>query len=411
MHFGAIADDVTGATDLASLISRAGRQVVLSFGLPRKPLPQADAVVLATKSRMLPPGQASAIAEQCAGYLSGLGAAQLYFKYCSTFDSTEDGNIGPVIETLLAPGDLTIACPSYPAFGRTVYQGHLFVGDRLVSESAMRHHPLTPMTDSDLVRFLGRQCRLPVGLLPLREVDAGPQAAALAMARQGAAGKRVLVADAVLDRHIDILAEACGAMKLVTGGAPLGGALAARQPGRGAGTPVAAPDPDGPVALLSGSCSAATLAQVDAAKAVMPSRVLDPLRLMEQGADEIAAILDWATGKGRKGGFLVYSTADPAAVGAIQSRLGRDAAGHMLEEAFGALAAGLARAGLRKFVVAGGETSGAVIRALDIHTLTFGEELDPGVPWTYSLDPEGFTFALKSGNFGRPDFFLRAAAS
>jgi uncharacterized protein YgbK (DUF1537 family) len=412
MSFGAIADDLTGATDLASLISRAGRQVVLSFGLPGKPLPPADAVVVATKSRMLPPHQACDIALQSARFLSALGIAQLYFKYCSTFDSTEKGNIGPVIETLLACTGtaLTLACPSYPAYARTVYQGHLFVGDRLISESSMRNHPLTPMTDPDLVRFLGRQCRLPIGLLALKDVDAGAAHVGAFMAQQVVAGRRVLIADAVLDRHIDTLAGACRGLGLVTGGAPLGGALAARRPATMAVKFAIKREPDGPAALLSGSCSVMTLVQIGKAVNAMPSRLLDPLRLMEHGKQELAAILDWAIDRSRNGDFLIYSSTDPQAVGAAQSLLRRDAAGNLLEEAFAEIAAGLARAGLRKFVVAGGETSGAVVRALGIQTLVFGEELDPGVPWTYSLDPEGFTLALKSGNFGRPDFFLRAVA-
>jgi uncharacterized protein YgbK (DUF1537 family) len=410
MILGAIADDVTGATDLASLIARADRAVLLSFGIPRKPLPQADALIIATKSRMAPVGEAKAIALDAARYLAGAGAAQIYFKYCSTFDSTERGNIGPVSEALMAElgVEVTLACPSYPGYARTVYQGHMFVGSQPLAESPMRKHPLTPMTDSNLVRFLGKQCREQVGLVPLRVVEEGVDAIRVHVSRCKDAGERLLIADAILDRHIAALASAASGMRLVTGGAALGGALAAQQPSRLSQTNASPPPRKGPIALLSGSCSAATLAQVKTVIREVPSRLLDPIRLIGGGPDEIAAVLDWATAQ--KGDFLVYSTAESGRIKDVQAALGVDRAGALVEEAFGEIAAGLAKSGVRRFVVAGGETSGAVIRALDIRTLSFGEELDPGVPWTYSIDPDGYTFALKSGNFGGPDFFRRAIA-
>lgn len=410
MILGAIADDVTGATDLASLINRAGRAALLSFGLPRKPLPPADALIVATKSRMAPVEEAKATALEIARYLTGAGAGQIYFKYCSTFDSTEQGNIGPVTEALLAElgADITLACPSYPAYARTVFQGHLFVGTQLLAESSMRHHPLTPMTDSNLVRFLGRQCRGQVGLVPLQAVEDGEDAVRTAMARGKEKGDRILIADAVLDRHIATLAAAAAGMRLVTGGAALGGALTARQPSRLAGVSTAVPPRNGATALLSGSCSAATLAQVKNAMEAIPSRQLDPIRLISDQAVEVSSLLDWATDQAKRGDFLIYSTVGSEHVKDVQARLGVGKAGTLVEDAFGEIAAGLAKAGLRRFVVAGGETSGAVIRSLGIQTLSFGEELAPGVPWTYSIDPEGYTFALKSGNFGNPDFFRRA---
>ena len=407
MILGAIADDVTGATDLASIINRAARTVILSFGLPRTSLPDTDALIIATKSRMAPIEEAVATAEQACRYLTDAGARQIYFKYCSTFDSTERGNIGPVTEALLIALEeqITLACPSYPAYGRTVYQGHLFVGHQPLAESSMRHHPLTPMTDSNLVRFLGKQCRCQVGLVPLTTVEEGAEAVGLAIAREKQA--RILIADAISDQHVRTWAEAVAGMRLITGGASLGGALVAQQASlsreaRGAKSLHAT----GPTALLSGSCSTATLVQVKNAMEIVPSRVLDPIRLMEHGVAEIAATLDWAMS--RKGDFLIYSTAESAKIKDVQSSLGVEEAGTLLEGAFAQIAAGLAQNGIRKFVVAGGETSGAVIRALDIRTLSFGEELDAGVPWTYSVDPQGYSLALKSGNFGGPDFFKRA---
>lgn len=410
MALGAIADDVTGATDLASLINRAGRAVLLSFGVPRHSLPQADALIIATKSRMAPVEEAKTTALNAARYLTANGAAQIYFKYCSTFDSTEKGNIGPVTEALQGElgADITLACPSYPAYSRTVYQGHMFVGAQLLAESSMRNHPLTPMTDSNLVRFLGKQCRGPVGLLPLEKVAQGRQSIETHMGQRQAAGECILIADAISDSDIATIAAACARLRLVTGGAALGGALTAQTPSRLRDAKPAPPPRQGPTALLSGSCSAATLAQVKNVLESVPSRVLDPIRLIAGGRAEIDAALDWATAQ--KTDFLIYSTADSGRIKDVQAELGVQQAGQLVEEAFGAIASGLAKKGLRRFVVAGGETSGAVIRALDIRTLSFGEELDPGVPWTYSLDPEGYTFALKSGNFGGPDFFRRAIA-
>lgn len=410
MMLGAIADDVTGGTDLASLVNHASRAVLLSFGIPRKPLPPADALIIATKSRMAPVEEAKATALEAVRYLAGAGAAQLYFKYCSTFDSTERGNIGPVIEVLMAELglDVTLACPSYPAYARTVYQGHMFVGAQPLAESPMHHHPLTPMTDSNLVRFLGKQCHVPVGLVPLQAVEEGADAVRALWERRKDEGERILVADAIFDRHIATIAAAACHMRLVTGGAALGGALTAQQPSRFSGGKAARPPRTRATALLSGSCSAATLAQVKNAIETVPSRLLDPIRLIGDGKAEVAAVLDWAMAQ--KGDFLIYSTAESARIKDVQAELGVAQAGALVEDAFGEIAAGLAKAGLRRFVVAGGETSGAVIRALDIRTLSFGDELDPGVPWTYSIDPDGYTFALKSGNFGGPDFFRRAIA-
>jgi len=361
---------------------------------------------------MAPVEEAVTTAQGVSRYLAQAGAEQIYFKYCSTFDSTERGNIGPVTEALLAvlTQEITLACPSYPVYGRTVYQGHLFVGHQPLAESSMRYHPLTPMTDSNLVRFLEKQCSCKVGLVPLREVEAGAAAVRRTVARERGEGNRVLIADAIFDRHIHTLAEAVCDMRLITGGASLGGALVAQRPSIGRGVAHAdVRQASGPAALLSGSCSTATLVQVKNAMEIVSSRLLDPIRLIENGDAEIAATLDWASS--RKGDFLIYSTAESAKIKEVQTSLGVERAGTLLEDAFGEIAAGLAGHGIRKFVVAGGETSGAVIRALRIRTLSFGKELDAGVPWTYSVDPEGYTLALKSGNFGGPDFFKRAIAS
>lgn len=410
MIFGAIADDVTGATDLASMLRRAGARVIQTLGEPRIPPPPGDALIVATKARMLAVDEARDVASAAARFLERAGVEQIYLKYCSTFDSTEQGNIGPLTDLLLEREDqaFTLACPAYPALARTVYQGHLFVGDRLLSESSMRDHPLTPMRDPDLVRFLGRQTASPVGLVPLTDVEIGVEAIRRRFDDLAARGIRIAVADAILDRHVDILGKACADMRVATGGAAFGAALVGTKLRRQAAEPHDPPLQPGAACMLSGSCSAATSAQVAfALHHGVPAHRLDPVALAtsERHLDEV---VNWAIDQARKGAFLIYSTSDPAAVRHTQQDLGRAEAAAMLEHAFGAIARALADAGVRNFVVAGGETSGAVIQALDIRMVTFGAELAPGVPRTYSLDPEGYSLVFKSGNFGAEDFFMRA---
>ena len=408
LRLGAIADDLTGASDLASVIRREGWTVLQTIGVPRDPLPPADAVVVSLKTRTLPPGEAVAASQAAAAFLRGAG--QLYFKYCSTFDSTDRGNIGPVLEALLSDlaAEFTIACPAYPELQRTVYLGHLFVGHELLSESPMRRHPLTPMTDANLVRVLGRQCRRSIGLLSLPDVEQGADAARERLDRLRGEGHAAAIADSLFDRHLDTVAHACRQFPLVTGGAALGGALA-RAHGRPAGQPeLAGRRPASrPAAILSGSCSAATLAQLDRVPPAVPRLAVDPIRLAEDDT-AVAGIIGWARDHLRHGCILIYSSAAPQAVGEAQGRLGTAGAARVIEDAFAVIAAALAEAGVRTFVVAGGETSGAVVQALGVRVLAFGEDIDPGVPWTYSLDPEGFALAMKSGNFGGPDLFMKA---
>ena len=409
MFLGAIADDVTGATDLASVLRRAGLTVVQTldtFAIPAG----ADAVVVSLKIRTVDPAFARSSAGQAADALRAAGAGQIYFKYCSTFDSTDAGNIGPVIDELSGRLHTTfsIACPAYPALARTVYAGHLFVGNQLLSESSMRHHPLTPMTDANLVRVLGRQTRSRVGLVDLAIVEAGPRAVTHRFAELAGAGDAVAIVDALFDRHLDAVAEASAGMRLISGGAALGGALARvnhrrREPGENQATlSIRAP-----VAMLSGSCSAATLSQIEQVAGVMPTREIDPMKIAEN-PDELPRLIDWACDQIAGGSVLLYSSGEPGKVQAVQERLGHSTAAALVEKTFGSLAVALAGRGVRTFVVAGGETSGAVLQALRIRMLTFGDELDPGVPWTRSLEPDGFVFALKSGNFGSRNFFAKA---
>jgi uncharacterized protein YgbK (DUF1537 family) len=410
MQLGVIADDVTGATDLASVLRRDGFSVIQTLGVPQSIPPPVDVVVISLKIRTAPSGEATSAARAAAAYLANAGARQLYFKYCSTFDSTDRGNIGPVIESLLEllHGSFTIACPAYPALDRTVYQGHLFVGTQLLSDSSMRDHPLTPMTDANLVRLLARQSTFPVGLVPLDDVEKGDGAMRERFAELKRSGNRVAIVDAVLDRHVDAIGCACRDFPLVTGGAALGGGLArAAITARAQAEMPTAPASSGPAVVLSGSGSSVTLAQVRRLAADVPHRSIDPLALARDGA-LLPALVDWAVRHVGRGPVLIYSTAPPEAVRDAQRLLGCGEAAALLERAFAALAAALAGHGVRRFVVAGGETSGAVLEALGIRMLAFGDEIDPGVPWTHSLDPEGFHLALKSGNFGSPEFFIKA---
>lgn len=410
MQLGVIADDVTGATDLASVLRRDGFSVVQTLGVPHSVTPPADVVVVSLKTRTAAVDEATAASRAAATYLTNAGATQIYFKYCSTFDSTDRGNIGPVMAALLEQlhATFTIACPAYPALARTVYQGHLFVGSQLLAESSMRDHPLTPMTDANLVRVLERQSPFSVGLVPLDTVVSGAAAMHERFAALQRIGCQAAVVDAVLDRHVEAIGCACREFSLVTGGAALGGALArAAITSRIPVDPQHASAPTGPVAVLSGSGSAATLEQVRRLAADVPHQSINPVALARDGAI-LPELIEWAGQHVLRGPVLVYSTASPEAVRHAQRELGRGEAAAMLEQAFGALAVALARKGVRRFVVAGGETSGAVLDALGIRMLAFGEEIDPGVPWTRSLDPEGFHLALKSGNFGSPDFFIKA---
>lgn len=410
MRLGAIADDLTGASDLASVIRRERWTVLQTIGVPRAPLPPADAVIVSLKTRTLPPADAVAASLSAAAFLRRTGADQLYFKYCSTFDSTDRGNIGPVIEALLSDlgEDFTIACPAYPALQRTVYLGHLFVGHDLLSESPMRRHPLTPMTDANLVRVLGRQCRRPIGLLSLPDVEGGAEIARRRLHMLRREGHVAAIVDGIVDRHLATLGRACVELPLVTGGAALGGALA-----RAHGLPARRPEPalppprSRPAVILSGSCSPATLDQLERVATKVPSIAIDPVALSGD-AQAVARIIEWACGNLGQEHLLIYSSTDSRAVADAQARLGRTDAARLIEEAFAAIAAALAGAGVRTFIVAGGETAGAVVRALGVRVLAFGEDIDPGVPWTYSLDPQGFSLLMKSGNFGGPDLFMKA---
>jgi uncharacterized protein YgbK (DUF1537 family) len=412
---GCIADDFTGATDLASMLVRGGMRTVQLIGVaaPVPDVADAEAVVVALKSRTIPAAEAVAQSLAALDWLRAKGAGQILFKYCSTFDSTDDGNIGPVSEALLDAlgADFTIACPALPENGRTIYQGHLFVGAKLLSDTHMRHHPLTPMTDSDLVAVLGRQSRAPVGLIGFAAVEAGPDTIRARIAALRAEGVRQAIADALTERHLRDLGTAAADLALITGGSGI--ALGLPDNFRRAGRLVergpadALPAIGGHAAVLAGSCSAATLEQIARFAAEHPHHALDPLAL-GRGEDEAGRALAFAAGHLGRAPFLISASRPPAEVAAIQAALGRERAGALIEQAMARIARELVAQGVRRLVVAGGETSGAVVDALGVRALRIGPSIDPGVPWTVSLGEPPLALALKSGNFGAPDFFARA---
>ena len=412
---GCIADDMTGATDLANTLVREGMRTVQMIDVPPggTAVPDSDAVVVALKSRTIPAAEAVEQSLAALAWLRPAGAQQYFFKYCSTFDSTDQGNIGPVADALLAAlgAGFTIACPAFPENGRTIFQGHLFVGRQLLSDSGMRHHPLTPMTDSDLVRVLGRQTTAKVDLVPYATVRRGPAAIAAAFAALAAGGARHAIVDAVEDQQLRDIGAASADLALVTGGSGIAIGLPEnfRRMGLLGATAGAdaLPVVGGSAAVLSGSASNATLGQVEVFRAARPAFRLDPLALA-RGEDQAAAALAWARPLLAGGPVLIYASAPPAEVTAAQAALGRERAGALIEAALAAVARGLVEAGVRRLVVAGGETSGAVVQALGVRALRIGPQIDPGVPATVSLDDRPLALALKSGNFGGVDFFAKA---
>ncbi|MBL8386038.1 MAG: four-carbon acid sugar kinase family protein [Burkholderiales bacterium] len=414
MLLGCIADDFTGATDLASMLVKGGMRTIQAIGVPAGPPPDdVDAVVVALKSRTIPAQEAVAQSLAALAWLRAHGAPQVYFKYCSTFDSTPQGNIGPVTDALMdALGTgFTIACPAFPENGRTIFRGYLFVGDVLLSESGMKDHPLTPMTDASLVRVLQAQTRRRVGLVRFDTVAAGPQAIRERFAALAAEGTAMAIVDAVSDADLGAIGAACEDMPLVTAGSGVGLGLALNARARGrlahAATASALPRVSGSGAVVSGSCSVATNAQVEEWRRSRPAFRVDALELAA-GAPVVRRALDWAGAQLARAPVLVYATSTPAEVRAVQARLGTAAAGALIEGALSQIAQGLVALGVRKLVVAGGETSGAVVQALGVQTLRIGPQIDPGVPWTLADGATPVALALKSGNFGSVDFFAKA---
>jgi uncharacterized protein YgbK (DUF1537 family) len=413
IKLGCIADDFTGATDLANNLVRSGMRVVQTIGVPTGPLnAEVDAVVVALKSRTIPAADAVAQSLDALRWLQAQGAEQIYFKYCSTFDSTPEGNIGPVTEALMdALGTaFTIATPAFPDNGRTVFKGYLFAGNVLLNESGMQNHPLTPMTDPNLVRVMQAQTKRQVGLLDHTVVARGHEAIRERMTALQAAGVGVAVVDATSNDDLLRLGPALKDMPLVTAGSGVAIGLPGNWGLAPSSTASQLPPAQGLRAIVSGSCSQATNRQVAHFKAQgLPALALDPLALTGDTSALVAQVMAWAQPLLSQGPVLVYSTAEPEAVKAIQARLGVAEAGTLVEHALAAVARALAQAGVQQLVVAGGETSGACVQALGISQLQIGPQIDPGVPWCHARgEADALHITLKSGNFGTDDFFSKA---
>jgi uncharacterized protein YgbK (DUF1537 family) len=413
---GCIADDFTGATDLANSLVRGGMRVVQTVGVPASPLGgAADAVVIALKSRTIPAAEAIVQSLAALRWLQAQGCRQFFFKYCSTFDSTPAGNIGPVAEALMdhLGADFTIAAPAFPDNGRTVFKGHLFVGDVLLNESGMQNHPLTPMKDPNLVRVLQAQCRRRVGLLDHATVARGAEAIGERRVALKAAGVGVAIADAMTNEDLLRLGAALKDLPLVTGGSGLALGLPANFGLKPSDAASELPRARGSRAIVSGSCSDATKRQLaDFVARGGAALAIDPLRLASD-QPVVQEALAWAAARLARGPVLVYSTAAAGVVKAVQGRLGSEGAGALVERALAMIASGLVECGVRQLVVAGGETSGACVQALGIEQLQIGPQIDPGVPWCHAAArhaPGGLHVALKSGNFGSDDFFTKAFA-
>jgi uncharacterized protein YgbK (DUF1537 family) len=410
MLLGVIADDFTGASDIANTLAKGGLSTTLHLGLPERPAdPATEAGVVALKSRSIAPEDAVAQSLAALAWLQAQGCRQIVFKVCSTFDSTPRGNIGPVSEALA--GALHAmgvpVCPAFPATGRTVYQGHLFVGDRLLSESGLERHPLNPMTDPDLRRWMALQSAQAIGLVPWSTVRRGPAAIRAALDEAAARGERHAIVDAIADEDLASLGEACAGAPLLTGGSGIALGLPANfiRGGLATGRASSFRGVAGPAAILAGSCSRATLGQIEAHRRGHPALAVDVEAVMAGTltADDLAAFVE----SHRGGAPLVYSSASSDAVAALQERHGRDAVAHRLDALFADTARRLVAGGVTRLVVAGGETSGAVVSALGLDAVALGPEIDPGVPALAAPD-RPLALALKSGNFGAPDFFAKA---
>lgn len=416
LALGCIADDYTGASDLANTLTRAGLRTVQTIGVPADDLalPEVDAVVVSLKSRSIEAGLAVSRSRAAETWLRGRGARHVLFKICSTFDSTDAGNIGPVMDALRADcGEaVVLVTPAFPETGRTVYQGNLFVGAVPLNESPLKDHPLNPMHDSNLVRVLARQSNTQIGLVDLATVTRGAEAVRARLAELAGKGIGAAIIDAVFDRDLETIGLVAAEHRLAVGASGIGLGLARALVSTGRGKTAATSDAGapvgGPAACLAGSCSQATLQQIANAERIMPVLHLDSDRIVT-GADEVQRALGWAAPRLAEGPVLIASSSTPDQVAALQARHGRDAAGHAIEQAMADIAESLVKSGVRRLIVAGGETSGAVVDRLKLPGFLVGVEIAAGVPVLRAVGAESdMLLALKSGNFGGAEFFSDA---
>lgn len=414
LALGCIADDYTGASDLANMLTRCGLRTVQTIGVPDDALslPDVDAVVVSLKSRSIEASKAAARSREADKWLRARGASHVLFKVCSTFDSTDAGNIGPVMDALRADsGDsIVLVTPAFPGTGRTVYQGNLFVGSLPLNESPLKDHPLNPMHDSNLVRVLARQSQSKIGLVDLAAVAKGADAIRARLTELATQGMSAAIVDSVFDPELETIGHVALDHRLSVGASGMGLGLARGLVSSGkvkAASAIADQKAiGGPVACLAGSCSQATLLQIAQAEKSMPVLHLDPEKIVA-GESEAERALAWARGHLGKGPVLIASSSTPDQVSALQAKHGRDAAGHAIEQTMAVISEGLVAAGVRRLVVAGGETSGAVVDRLGIPAFLVGPEIAAGVPVLRCVGwgKGDAVLALKSGNFGGPDFF------
>lgn len=410
---GCIADDFTGATDLASNLVSGGLRVVQTIGVPRRRVPDAQAIVIALKTRTGPAEEAIGRSLEALAWLQREGCRQFYFKVCSTFDSTTEGNIGPVAEAMLEALGETFCCvvPAFPDNERTVYQGHLFVDNQLLSESGMRHHPLTPMTDSNIVRVLQSQSRGKVGLVPYHVVKRGPQAVRKSAEKLRQEGCRFGIVDAIANDDLMVVGTSLSASTMVVGGSGIALGLARNFGIDASDHADKLPLATGSRAIVSGSCSEATIGQIRHFQTLgLPAFVINPARVAGN-EDVVAEALAWSKPLLGKVPLLIYSSAPAESVRAAQKALGALDTGQLIENALAAIAKGLVDAGVGQLILAGGETSGAAVSVLGVEQMRIGPRIDAGVPWCHAFAPAcgvHVHMALKSGNFGGEDFFTRS---
>lgn len=413
MRLGVIADDFTGATDIASFLVQNGLSTIQFNGIPAGEIAtDAQAMVISLKSRSCPAEQAVAQSLAALAWLQQQGCQRFYFKYCSTFDSTAQGNIGPVTDALLkALGETqTVICPALPVNGRTVYQGHLFVGEQLLSESGMRHHPVTPMRESNLLRLMTSQATGKAGLIAATQVDQGADSVRQAMHQLAEQGVSYVVIDTLHHQHLLTLGAALSDLRLVTGGSGLAIGLARQwaRAGADAQAEQAGRPQGGRAVVLSGSCSQMTCRQVSLYRQQAPACEVQVEPCL-QGVDEYARQLcDWTEANSQHSlAPLLYATTDAQQLQAIQQRYGAQRSSEAVEQLFAAVTRELKRRGWQRFIVAGGETSGVVAQTLGVTAFHIGPTISPGVPWVRDIH-QPLSLALKSGNFGDEDFFRRA---
>jgi len=409
MLLGCIGDDFTGSSDLANTLAKQGMRTVLYSGIPDDAAQSSvEAGVVALKSRSIPAAEAIKQSLEALNWLQSQGCRQFFFKYCSTFDSTVHGNIGPVAEALASQlgASQVIVCPAFPGTGRSVYQGHLFVNDQLLNESGMQNHPITPMTDPDLRRVMQAQCKSSVGHVRYADVAQGAEKISASLAEQDKAGHLFMVVDAINDHDLMSIGNALRDAKLITGGSGVAlglpinfvasGEITRRQT-QWAGQ-------SGRVAILSGSCSIATRNQINEHAQQHPAKQINADEVIA-GTTTVDMIVEWISTQ--DGIPLVYSSASPELVAATHAKYNQATASEALECFFSQLAQKLVAAGFTRLISAGGETSGAIVEGLSLTALDIGPEIDPGVPSLRAGD--NLVLALKSGNFGASDFFEKAA--